>query len=114
MRAMEPATAVRGGIFVWKLAKPITRIKRKLNKRRARLGKPLLEINEERDVKALIGALKSKTIWFGLIQAIIGAAAAFFETNLIPALDGDPSALIVTGLATMGLRAITDKPLAAK
>jgi hypothetical protein len=47
---VEPATAIKAGTFLWKLATPITRVKRKLNKRRARLGKPLLEINEETDM----------------------------------------------------------------
>lgn len=111
---VEPVSAIKAGTFLWKLAKPITRIKRRLNKRRSRLGKPLLEINEEGEVKALKGALKSKMMWFGLVQAIIGSIAAFAETNLVPMLEGDPSALLVTGIVTLGLRAVTDKPLSAK
>jgi hypothetical protein len=107
-------STVKAGEFVWRLAKPITRVKRALNKRRARKGKPLLEINQENDVKALIGALKSKTMWFGLAQAVVGAAAAFFETNLLPMLDGDPSALLVTAALTWLLRAVTTSPLADK
>jgi hypothetical protein len=47
---MEPVSAIKAGTFLWKLATPITRIKRALNKRRARKGKPLLEINQETDM----------------------------------------------------------------
>lgn len=111
---MEPVTAIKTGTFLWKLAKPIARIKRKLNKRRARLGKPLLKINQEKDVQTLIGILKSKTMWFGLLQAIVGAAAVFFETNVIPMLEGDPSALLITGPLTWALRAVTKSSLTDK
>jgi hypothetical protein len=111
---MEPVSAIKAGTFLWKLATPITRIKRALNKRRARKGKPLLEINQEADVKALIGAMKSKTIWFGLVQAVVGAIAAFAQTDILPMLDGDPSALLVTGAITMLLRLVTNKSLADK
>lgn len=110
---MDPAT-VKTGIFLWRLVRPVTRVKRALNKRRARKGKPLLKIDEEHDVKALIGALKSKTMLFGLLQTIVGSAAVFLETNLIPVLEGDPSALLVTGILTWVLRAVTKEPLADK
>jgi hypothetical protein len=50
MTIADAVSVIKTGERIWRAAKPITRIKRKLNKRRARKGKPLLEINEETDM----------------------------------------------------------------
>lgn len=108
---VDPAT-IKAGAFVWKLAKPITRIKRALNKRRARKGKPLLEINQEHDVKTIIGAMRSKTIWFGVLTEIWGLIQTF-------AVDGgqftpENIVTLVSGVVIIVLRAVTNKSLADK
>lgn len=72
---VEPVTLVKGGHFLWRLARPITRVKRKLNKRRERLGKPLLEINERRDegmIKEILGSL-ARTAAPAATAALAGA-----------------------------------------
>lgn len=108
---MEPVTAIRTGTAIWKIAKPITRIKRALNKRRARKGKPLLEINQEKDLKALIGSLFSKTIWFGVLTEVWGIAQVFMANG-----DFSVEAIVtmVSGVVIIVLRAVTNKPLAEK
>ncbi len=102
---------IKAGTFVWKVVKPITNIKKKLNKRRARLGKPLFIINEERDVDAVLKSLKSKTIWFGIATGAWGLAQVFlaagnWSTEAIVSL--------VSGIIIIILRAVTTQPLAEK
>ena len=108
---MEPTTAIKAGTVVWKLAKPITRIKQKLNKRRARLGKPLLDINQQEDAAMIAGALKSKTVWLGIATSIWGAVQVFLQAG-----DFSTEAIVslATGVVIIVLRAVTTKPLAEK
>lgn len=102
---------IKAGTFIWKAVKPITSIKKKLNKRRARKGKPLFIINEERDVDAILNSLKSKTVWFGIVTSAWGLAQVFiaagnFSTEAVVSL--------LSGVAIIILRAVTTKPLADK
>jgi hypothetical protein len=96
---VEPTTAIRAGTFVWKLAKPITRVKRKLNKRRARLGKPLLEINEETDMlRTSTGAGLGGILANVLIQ-IMQAVPFTAELAASPEFAGGLTALFMWALA---------------
>jgi hypothetical protein len=66
-------------------------------------------------MNTLLGALKSKTIWYGLGKVLLAAAAAYFHDTLLPLLQEHPQAILVlSGLGTVLLRSVTDKPLAAK
>lgn len=54
------ARAIAKGVQVWTAVKPIRRVKRALNKRRAKKGKSLLVINEEKEIamgKELAGSV---------------------------------------------------------
>lgn len=56
------------------------------------------------------GALKSKTVWFGIAQLA-------FSFGTAVAMGGVTEASVltfVTGVTTILLRAVTDKPLSAK
>ena len=91
----DPVTiwkAIKLGRVAWLAAKPVTRIKRKLNKRRAKKGKPLLEINERRDEGML------KEIAGSLARTAGPAATAFLAGSGISVSD-DASPLLTVGLA---------------
>lgn len=62
----------------------------------------------------LMGVLKSKTIWFGLLLSISGAAGLFLQTDVVPLVHSDPLALLVIGLIVKVLRVLTTQPLSAK
>ena len=111
MTIADAVSVIKTGERIWRAAKPITRIKRKLNKRRARKGKPLLEINEQQEEEAMIGALKSKTVWFGIATSAWGLVQIFIQAG-----DFSREALVslVSGIVIIVLRAVTTKPLDEK
>lgn len=76
--------------------------------RKARRGKEFLETEEMEEMNW--GALRSKTVWFGILQLLFSAGSA------IAAGGASEEAVItlITGVATIVLRAVTDKPLSAK
>lgn len=55
MSLLSAIRAVTAGERLWRMAHPVTRVKRALNKRRARHGKPLLEINTPEEVDIMNG-----------------------------------------------------------
>lgn len=92
IRHMEPASlwqAIKFGRMAWLAARPVTRIKKRLNKRRARKGKPLLEINERRDegmVKEIAGSFA---------RTLAPAATAFLAGSGVNVGDGsNPTAVL--------------------
>lgn len=94
---MEPATlwqAIKTGRAAWLMAKPITRVKRKLNKRRARKGKPLLEINERRDE----GMLKEIA---GSLARTAGPAATAFLAGAGVHVTPESDPLVTVGIAVV-------------
>lgn len=108
---MELIAAIKAGTFVWKLVRPISLIKRKLNKRRARLGKPLLIINEEREVDTVLNSLKSKTVWFGILTSVWGLVQVFLAAGVFTMESG---VSLVSGVVIVILRVVTTVPLADK
>ena len=112
------------GILWWTAHKPFSKETRERRQqiRKARrsarkAGVPasvLLVETEVTDMQTIVGMLKSKTMWFGLLQAFAGAAAMFLDANVVPLVDGDQSALLVTGVLTWVLRALTNSSLADK
>ena len=65
-------------------------------------------------MKVLLGALKSKTIWFGLAMTVVGCVSQFLEANLVPMLSNDPSSLWLVGPITILLRLVTKNAVADK
>lgn len=61
--------------------------------------------------KLIVGALKSKTVWFGIAQ-LVGTAVQVYMAN--GSLTPEATTTLVTGIGTIVLRAVTDKPLAQK
>jgi uncharacterized membrane protein len=55
-------------------------------------------------------ALKSKTVWFGIMQAVMAGAMVIMKDGV----NETSVALLVTSVVTVVLRAVTDKPLSAK
>jgi hypothetical protein len=55
-------------------------------------------------------ALKSKTVWFGIVQAVMAGALVIMKDGVNEA----SVALVVTSVVTVVLRAMTDKPLSEK
>jgi hypothetical protein len=55
-------------------------------------------------------ALKSKTVWFGIVQAAGAAALVMMQDGV----SETSVSLMVTSVVTVVLRALTDKPLADK
>jgi uncharacterized membrane protein len=54
--------------------------------------------------------LKSKTVWFGIMQAVMAGAMVIMKDGV----NETSVALLVTSVVTVVLRAVTDKPLSAK
>lgn len=57
-----------------------------------------------------LGALKSKTVWIGLIQGMYGLYELYSHGMLTP----EAAAPIIAGILTILARAVTDKPLSQK
>lgn len=60
----------------------------------------------------MLNALKSKTIWLGLLLAVLSAANVYFEANLAPeiySIIGGVFAALIAWVRTQ-----TNKPLAEK
>lgn len=95
MKVLAALKAIAAGERLWRMAHPVTRIKRKLNKRRARLGKPLLEINTPEEIDVMNGDQLQGIIRHILTTAGGGlvAAGTITEAQLI-AIAGGVSALI--------------------
>jgi hypothetical protein len=55
-------------------------------------------------------ALKSKTVWFGIVQAVVAAGLVIAQDGLTEA----SLSLALTSVGTVVLRALTDKPLTEK
>ena len=55
-------------------------------------------------------ALRSKTVWFAIIQAVAAGSLVFVQEGFTEA----SVSLFVTSVVTVILRALTDKPLSAK
>lgn len=58
-----------------------------------------------------LGALKSKTVWFGVAQLIWSAAQVYMASGT---LTPDAITTLVTGIGTLLFRAMTSQPLAQK
>lgn len=58
-----------------------------------------------------LGALKSKTVWFGVLQLVWSAAQVYMTGGTLT-----PQAIttLVTGIGTILFRAVTSQPLAQK
>lgn len=56
------------------------------------------------------GALRSKTVWFAIVQAAAAGAFVILQDGLTEA----SLSLMVTSVLTVVFRALTDKPLSAK
>lgn len=58
-----------------------------------------------------LGALKSKTVWFGIAQLVWAAAQVYMSSGTLT-----PEAIttLVTGVGTLLFRAVTSAPLASK
>lgn len=56
------------------------------------------------------GALKSKTVWFGIAQAVGAAALVLMQDGVSEA----SVTLFITSVVTIILRAVTDTPLSEK
>ena len=57
------------------------------------------------------GALKSKTVWFGIAQLLWAAFQAYQTSGT---MSPEVISTLVTGIGTLLFRAVTEKPLAAK
>lgn len=55
-------------------------------------------------------ALKSKTIWFGILQAVGAGVLVIMQDGITEA----SVSLLITSVVTVVLRALTDKPLSEK
>jgi hypothetical protein len=88
-------------VALWLLIRPIKRIKEfRAAKKAAKATEELMNLK----------ALKSKTVWFGIIQLVFSAASA----ALAGGFTEEVILTLVTGTATILLRAVTDKPLSEK
>jgi hypothetical protein len=55
-------------------------------------------------------ALRSKTVWFGILQLVVSGGFTLANGGVTE----EGVITLVTGVATILLRAVTDKPLSAK
>jgi hypothetical protein len=104
---MDPITVAK----LWMLVKPIKRIKaRRKARKAARKGKDLL-LPPEGVEKEVLQALKSKTIWLGVVTEIWGLVQVILADGNFTA---ESIVTLLSGVAIIVLRAVTTKPLAAK
>jgi hypothetical protein len=96
-----------GAILVdaWIAGKPIKRLR---NKRRAKKGLPPLPLDEE---EIVLQALKSKSIWLGILTNVWGVVQVFLA-------NGDFSmesiGTFIIGVLVIIMRTVTTKPLDEK
>ncbi len=64
-------------------------------------------------MQTLLGALKSKTMWFNAITGLLAILALPEVTTLIPT-SFLPNLAIINALGNLILRVLTDQPLANK
>jgi hypothetical protein len=64
----------------------------------------------EEEIEMSLNALKSKTVWFGILQAVAAAALVLVQDGVTET----SVSLAVTSVVTVVLRALTDKPLSDK
>jgi hypothetical protein len=96
---IDPVTIAK----LWLAVKPIKRIRAARNKRRARKGKPLLDVDEEIHMGAY------SKLWVMLAGSIIAVASRW-----IPALEGADAEAVVQSvlllLTALGVWGVPNKP----
>lgn len=99
--------SVMAGLRLWQAIRAARKLRQvvKAARKRKTGSSNTVEVSEMN-----FGALKSKTVWFGIAQAVGAAALVLMQDGVSEA----SVTLFITSVVTIILRAVTDTPLSEK